>query len=84
MAAFAQAQDLLGRLGALSRRPGDARALTPHGQAMSELPAHPRIGHLLLRGNELGLGALACDVAALLGVLVAPKAFVRGSIVSLR
>ena len=67
VAAFAQAQDLLGRLGALSRRPGDAWALTPHGQAMSEMPAHPRIGHLLLRGNELGLGALACDVAALLG-----------------
>lgn len=66
-AAYAQAQDLLTRLGALSRKPGEACKLTPHGQAMAEVPAHPRIAHLLLRGQELGLGALACDVAALLG-----------------
>ncbi|GBH13044.1 HrpA-like RNA helicase [Pseudomonas syringae pv. actinidiae] len=31
------------------------------------MPAHPRIAHLLLRGHVLGLGELACDVAALLG-----------------
>lgn len=66
-AAYAQAQDLLGRLGALSRKPGQDWKLTPHGQAMAEVPAHPRIAHLLLRGQELGLGILACDVAALLG-----------------
>ncbi|MFJ3484625.1 ATP-dependent helicase HrpB [Pseudomonas sp. NPDC090202] len=66
-AAYAQAQDLLLRLGALSRNPGEDCKLTAHGQAMAELPAHPRIAHLLLRGQELGLGALACDVAALLG-----------------
>ncbi|PAV73741.1 hypothetical protein WR25_10324 [Diploscapter pachys] len=34
---------------------------------MAELPAHPRIAHLLLRGQDLGLADLACDVAALLG-----------------
>ena len=62
-AAFAQARDLLGRLGALNAAGG----LTPHGQAMSELPAHPRIAHLLLRGQALGLASLACDLAALLG-----------------
>jgi ATP-dependent helicase HrpB len=61
-AAYAQAQDLLQRLGALQ---GDT--LTAHGQAMAELPAHPRIAHLLLRGQALGLAAMACDVAALLG-----------------
>lgn len=61
-AAYAQAQDLLERLGALE---GDA--LTRHGQAMAELPAHPRIAHLLLRGQALGLADMACDVAALLG-----------------
>ncbi|MGH8420503.1 MAG: ATP-dependent helicase HrpB [Pseudomonas sp.] len=66
-AAYAQAQDLLARLGALTRKPGEDWKLTPHGQAMAEVPAHPRIAHLLLRGQELGLGALACDVAALLG-----------------
>ncbi len=61
-AAFAQARDLLARLGALDER----GVLTPHGQAMAELPAHPRIAHLLLRGQALGLGALAADLAALL------------------
>ncbi|TPG81090.1 ATP-dependent helicase HrpB [Pseudomonas mandelii] len=61
-AAYAQAQDLLDRLGAL-----DGEALTRHGQAMAELPAHPRIAHLLLRGQALGLANMACDVAALLG-----------------
>jgi len=62
-AAYSQACDLLVRLGAL----GEDRKLTKHGQAMAELPAHPRIAHLLLRGHALGLGQLACDIAALLG-----------------
>ncbi|MEB0043084.1 ATP-dependent helicase HrpB [Pseudomonas sp. MH10] len=66
-AAYSQAQDLLGRLGGLSQKPGEDWKLTNHGQAMAELPAHPRIAHLLLRGQALGLGELACDVAALLG-----------------
>ncbi|WP_457977936.1 ATP-dependent helicase HrpB [Ectopseudomonas composti] len=61
-AAYAQALDLLGRLGALDER----GALNAHGQAMAELPCHPRIAHLLLRGQALGLGALACELAALL------------------
>lgn len=65
-AAYAQAQDLLERLGALAFRAGGG-SLTPHGQAMAEVPAHPRIAHLLLRGHALGLGQLACDLAALLG-----------------
>ncbi len=64
-AAYAQAQDLLLRLGAL--KPGQLLSLTAHGQAMAELPAHPRIAHLLLRGQALGLAEMACDVAALLG-----------------
>ena len=62
-AAFAQARDLLQRLGALE----DDGRLNAHGQSMAELPAHPRIAHLLLRGHALGLGDMACDVAALLG-----------------
>ncbi|HCD7568124.1 ATP-dependent helicase HrpB (plasmid) [Pseudomonas aeruginosa] len=62
-AAYAQARELLARLGALN----DSGALNAHGQAMAELPAHPRIAHLLLRGQALGLGSLACDLAALLG-----------------
>ncbi|MGT0009581.1 ATP-dependent helicase HrpB [Pseudomonas aeruginosa] len=63
VAAYAQARDLLTRLGALDER----GVITAHGQAMAELPAHPRIAHLLLRGQAFGLGNLACDIAALLG-----------------
>ncbi len=66
-AAYGQAQELLQRLGALASKAGAEYALTNHGQAMAELPAHPRIAHLLLRGQALGLAAMACDVAALLG-----------------
>ncbi len=61
-AAYAQARELLGRLGRCT-----PAALSAHGQAMAELPTHPRIAHLLLRGQALGLGELACDAAALLG-----------------
>ncbi|MEX0292825.1 ATP-dependent helicase HrpB [Pseudomonas putida] len=64
-AAFSQARDLLARLGAFKL--GSRDNLSEDGQAMAELPAHPRIAHLLLRGQDLGLAAMACDVAALLG-----------------
>ncbi|HEX4911767.1 MAG TPA: ATP-dependent helicase HrpB, partial [Permianibacter sp.] len=57
-----QARDLLRQLGALDDNDG----LTAHGRALARLPVHPRYGHMLVRGKELGLGALACDVAALL------------------
>ncbi|MFJ2446395.1 ATP-dependent helicase HrpB [Pseudomonas sp. NPDC087626] len=66
-AAYAQAQDLLERLGALQGSSPQDWQLTRHGEAMAELPAHPRIAHLLLRGQALGLANMACDVAALLG-----------------
>ncbi|MDD1013830.1 ATP-dependent helicase HrpB, partial [Pseudomonas rubra] len=64
-AAYGQALDLLQRLGAFKFDSQDS--LSGHGQAMAELPAHPRIAHLLLRGQDLGLADMACDVAALLG-----------------
>ncbi|MBI5472482.1 MAG: ATP-dependent helicase HrpB [Ignavibacteriae bacterium] len=57
-----QAQSLLRDLGALS----DAGTLMPHGRAMSRPPVHPRLAHMLIKGKELGLGSLACDVAAVL------------------
>ena len=57
-----RAATLLRDLGATD----DRGALTPHGRAMSLLPVHPRLAHMLIRGKELGFGALACDLAALL------------------
>lgn len=60
--ALSQARELLGQLGALDP---DHR-ITSHGRAMASLGAHPRLAHMLLRGRELGFGATACVVAALL------------------
>lgn len=61
-ASYAQAQELLRELGAF-----DAQfRLTDHGRRMAELSIHPRLAHMLLRGDTLGHGALACDLAALL------------------
>jgi len=36
------------------------------GHRVARLGVHPRIGHMLLRGVELGWGPLACDLAAIL------------------
>ncbi|MEM1044395.1 MAG: ATP-dependent helicase HrpB [Bacteroidota bacterium] len=60
-AAFDAARDLLANLGALDRG-----SITAHGRAMAALGLHPRLAHLVLRGRDLGLGATACDLAALL------------------
>ncbi|WP_173983231.1 ATP-dependent helicase HrpB [Magnetospirillum sp. SS-4] len=59
---LAQARQLLSRLGALD---GENR-ITPHGHAMARLPMHPRLAHMILAAKAIGLGGLACDLAALL------------------
>ncbi|RMF55444.1 MAG: ATP-dependent helicase HrpB, partial [Bacteroidetes bacterium] len=60
--AFARARDLLRRLGALDA----AGRLTGAGRRMASLPLHPRLAHMLLAAAEVGLQALAADLAALL------------------
>ncbi len=59
---LSQAQTLLMDIGAVNRH----GKLTAHGRAMADLPLHPRLSHMILRGKELGYGSLACDIAALL------------------
>lgn len=61
-AAYAQARELLQRLGALDV----SGRLTPHGKAMAQLGMHPRLAHMTLTAKAMGLGDLACDLAALL------------------
>ncbi|MEW5755482.1 MAG: ATP-dependent helicase HrpB [Pseudomonadota bacterium] len=61
-AAFAQAQELLQELDALD---ADLR-ITAHGKDMAKLGMHPRLAHMVLKAMPLGLGRLACDLAALL------------------
>ncbi len=60
-----QAMDLLESLGALEART-NGRVLTAHGQAMTALPVHPRLAHLLLRGAENGMVKQASLLASLL------------------
>jgi ATP-dependent helicase HrpB len=62
-AAFAQASEILLELEAVDH----AGAATEHGRELARLGVHPRLGHMLLRGRAMGLTALACDLAALLG-----------------
>ncbi|MDQ5908459.1 MAG: ATP-dependent helicase HrpB, partial [Pseudomonadota bacterium] len=60
--ALAQARTLLTELEALDEQ----GHITPTGQALANLPTHPRLAHLLRRGAALGQGALSADLAALL------------------
>ncbi len=59
--AWAQARALLTGLGALD----DSGRITRAGRAMAELPAHPRLAHMLLEAKNRGQLGLACDLAAL-------------------
>jgi ATP-dependent helicase HrpB len=56
--AFAQAQDLLRQLGALEA----GNAITPHGRAMTKLPLHPRLSHMVITAKSI----LAAEVAAMI------------------
>lgn len=62
-AAMGYAQELLRELEAIDA----AGAVTAHGKAMAELPLHPRLAHMVIRGHAQGLGGLSCALAALLG-----------------
>ena len=61
-AAFAQAQDVLKQLAAI----GSDGKITTHGKAMSKLPLHPRLSHMVITAKILDAGTLAADVAALI------------------
>jgi ATP-dependent helicase HrpB len=56
------AQTVLKRLGAMT----DDGRLTPHGRAMAALPIHPRLAYMIIKGKQIGLGAAACELAAML------------------
>ena len=62
-AALDQARGLLVQLGALHPE----GHLTPHGRQIADAGIHPRYAHMILEGERLGNGALACEIAALLG-----------------
>jgi ATP-dependent helicase HrpB len=57
----AQAKELLENIHAL-----EGGKLTEHGISISQIPAHPRIAHMLLISKDHGEIALATDIAAIL------------------
>jgi ATP-dependent helicase HrpB len=59
-AAFAEALELLERLGARDRSGG----LSAHGRRLAELPLAPRLAHMVLEGAAAGEARLAGDIAA--------------------
>ena len=61
-AAICHAKELLTQLEALD----GAGKITKLGRKMTELPLHPRLAHMVLKGKSLGFASLACDVAAIL------------------
>ena len=63
-AAWNQALELLGALGALDAK----NAITPHGRELARLGAHPRLAHMMLAAASAGPAALreACLLAAAL------------------
>ncbi|WP_102784102.1 ATP-dependent helicase HrpB [Thalassospira sp. GB04J01] len=71
-----QARDVLRRLEALD----EAKRITAMGTAMAGLPVHPRLAHMMLRGDMLGLADQACALAALLS----DRDFMRGRGADLR
>lgn len=62
--ALAAADRLLADLGAVDPARG---ALTPFGQALLDLPLHPRLAAVVERGRRLGCAAAAATAAVLLG-----------------
>ena len=40
--------------------------VTSHGKEMARMGLHPRLAHMALRGKRIGVGNLACDLAAIL------------------
>jgi len=61
-ASLAQARELLTELDALDA----SGRVTDVGRALAQLPLHPRLAHMLRQGADMKLGALACDIAAIL------------------
>ncbi len=61
--AWQQSMKLLQHLGALD----GAEKITAHGRKMTEIPAHPRLAHMLIVAAQKGFGGVAAEIAALLG-----------------
>ncbi|RED56806.1 ATP-dependent helicase HrpB [Cohnella lupini] len=62
--ALQQARELLVQIGAMDK---SGKSVTAHGKKIAEFGHHPRLAHMLIRAESLGLGGLGCELAVLLG-----------------
>ena len=62
-AAFTQARELLADLDVLDQ----SGRINAHGRTLARIGTHPRLAHMIVRGEELGGRRLALAIAALLG-----------------
>jgi ATP-dependent helicase HrpB len=60
---FRHAVGLLAELDAVDER----GRITPAGKVMNSLGIHPRLARMIIMGKSLDQGALACEIAAILG-----------------
>ena len=74
-AAFLKACELLERLGAMVNG-----VITGHGRQIVRSGLHPRLAHMILKAAGIGLGGLACDLAAILS----ERDFFNGTDIDLR
>jgi len=65
-AAYQQALGLLSSLDAIKTNSQGNWQLTSSGEAISALPVHPRLGHMLVESQAHGLSEQACLLAAIL------------------
>lgn len=70
--AYELARKLLQSLDAID----ETNRITTTGRQMANLPAHPRLSHMLVKAKKSGQGALACDIAA----LISERDILRGDI----
>ncbi|MBP2646010.1 MAG: hrpB [Firmicutes bacterium] len=60
--AYNQALQLLFQLGAVNEK----GVITRHGRDMARAGVHPRLAHMIISAKGMGLGKLACELAAIL------------------
>ena len=60
-APLTQARELLQNLDALDAH----QRTTEHGRAMARIGTHPRLAHMLIRAQKMGVARLACDLASI-------------------
>lgn len=65
-AAYQQALELLVQLDAIKPKPSGGWHLTTSGEVISGLPVAPRLGHMLVAGQEFGIASQAYWLSAIL------------------